>query len=467
MDSKKKTMRKVLMFFAIASLLIWVPYGNASVQVQLFDQTYVRGKSLPTSVKATFPSTDGQALIEVYNGDNDPTTRENSAVITLNNKIIFFQSMFSNKIRYLKKTIDLSQGQNNLTVLLTGKPGSKIRINISQNYKNLTDGEITYIENDPLSKAIIQYPTVDGDFPVEVSSGRIFVFFKTAVPFNISSGLIRQKGGEIIKYLPSLNYFVVKVLPGTEISYVNLLRNEPIVDFADVDFALTGATYTSSPSEGVEERRYLNQINAYSAWGSLSNKTVKREIKIGIIDEGYKGLELNPNDFAGRLSWDSQAYPGLIEHGTIVSSVAAAKGDTDNLCIKVEDEATGEVSECSNIGINWHSKIFLTNNIPDIDIITNVLNSSIPFSTVFDNLIKMVINEAKVINISLGGNIGFFHRSDGLCNFGEITSQQILIGYLSKVIVLMKNSSGLDFLVVLAAGNEGCDLGSIQKQTIY
>ena len=99
MNSNKKITRRVLMFFAIASLLIWVPYGNASVQVQLFDQTYVRGKSLPTPVKATFPSTVGQALIEVYNGDNDPTTRESSAVITLNKKIIFYQSMFSNKIK--------------------------------------------------------------------------------------------------------------------------------------------------------------------------------------------------------------------------------------------------------------------------------------------------------------------------------------------------------------------------------
>jgi len=125
-------MRKFLMIFAIASLLIWVPYGNASVQVQLFDQTFVRGAGLPSLIKYTFPSSVGQATIEVYNGDNDPTTRESSAVITLNKKILFYQSMFSNKIKYLKNTIALSQGQNNISVLLTGKPGSKIRIRVLQ-----------------------------------------------------------------------------------------------------------------------------------------------------------------------------------------------------------------------------------------------------------------------------------------------------------------------------------------------
>jgi alpha-tubulin suppressor-like RCC1 family protein/chitodextrinase len=133
MNSKKKTMTKVLMFFAIASLLIWVPYGNASVQVQLFDQTFVRGTGGPVTAKLTFPSADGPVSIKLYNGDqNKKTDRVSSAVITINGQVVFNQSQFNQNVRYLEKNISLTSGQNSLSVLLNGKPGGKIRIQVLQ-----------------------------------------------------------------------------------------------------------------------------------------------------------------------------------------------------------------------------------------------------------------------------------------------------------------------------------------------
>ena len=55
-----------------------------------------------------------------------------SSTISLNGQIVFGPSNFNQNVAYLEKEIVLNESENNLEVILKGKPGGKIRIHIVQ-----------------------------------------------------------------------------------------------------------------------------------------------------------------------------------------------------------------------------------------------------------------------------------------------------------------------------------------------
>ena len=135
--------KKLLLFLVLSSLILFAFSANATVQVQLLDQTFTRGTGTPIQQRATFPSANGQVYIKLYNGIQDSNAdKVSSAVITINGSTVFDQSQFNQKVSYLEKNITLSQGLNTLTVTLNSKPGSRIRIQIMQQLEAAAGGLI-------------------------------------------------------------------------------------------------------------------------------------------------------------------------------------------------------------------------------------------------------------------------------------------------------------------------------------
>jgi hypothetical protein len=126
--------KAILIFMGFAVLFLVTAVSYATVEVKVFDNTFIRGKGKPVSEIKTFPGESGTAIIKVYNGglDSVKKARVSSAVIKINGEVIFKQSQFNKKVTSLEKDITLDEGQNTIEVTLKSKPGGKLTIQIIQ-----------------------------------------------------------------------------------------------------------------------------------------------------------------------------------------------------------------------------------------------------------------------------------------------------------------------------------------------
>lgn len=288
----------------------------------------------------------------------------------------------------------------------------------------------------------MQYVTEDGiTVDIEAIEGGVIVQFDSAVSESTAETLITNNGGSIISKIPAIRYYLVSVTLGTEMGFINKMRQEPNVIFAMPDIPLKPQQVTQilpnewdkySPLSKESLSWYFKEIKAPEAW-SLINGSILSEIEIGIIEQSYLGLAEGVKDFAGRLQ-NIPSYPTVDDHeeaihGTAVTVFAAATGNND----------------FGNVGVNWWSKIRLIS--PPSKAI--VLSKGVYLY----GLAVAVGKGSRVINMSFG-----YGNGDGECQYYEKImkpiSDEALYGMVHSMNAIFPN---LKFLLVKAAGNDSCE----------
>jgi len=313
------------------------------------------------------------------------------------------------------------------------KVGSKTypqTLKIKLNAVDLMTGAIPPPDTIP-ETATIQYITEDGELvDIEIIKGQVIVLFDSSVSESTAETLIISNGGDIIAKIPSIKYYLVGVTLGDEMNFIGKMRQDPTVIFAIPNIPLEPLQV--EPNEWKDKDFYfswhLKEINAPLAWELVSGLALS-EKKIAIIDEfkggGFNGFNAGLKDFEGRIVGTVPAqlpWPLPSEgHGTKVTAIAAAMGNHD----------------FGNVGVNWKSKISL-----------EVVYS--PFDAIYD-ILDNISEGADVINLSLGLPGCFLIQEFYL---------DPLFAVVNAAKILFPNKK---FLVVQAAGNNGCELMSYFK----
>lgn len=188
--------------------------------------------------------------------------------------------------------------------------------------------------------------------------------------------------------------------------------------------------YTMTPVEGAAP--YLQTIRAPEAWRHLKDKPLVRNITLGVIDRGFQGMRKGATDFAGRLHRVPRTA-GRERHGTVAAAIAAASGNT---------------AAASNVGINWTSGLEL-----------GLGRTTAEFARSFQDMLDRGVN---VFSVSLGSS-GSSGAGNGVCEQGEAEREFEFINELALLIDRANARApggSARFIVVVAAGNDGCELGS-------
>lgn len=276
---------------------------------------------------------------------------------------------------------------------------------------------------------IINYPTNSGIVAMEAIKDRVIVHFALDTPESSAEAFITSTGGTIIGKIPAMRFYLVQVESGSEINYIEVMKSNPLVDYAKPDFTLTSNQYKADPDEGVHDFPYLQEINAPQAWDYLSiNSGICSNIILGVIDLGFSYL--NDDDFlfngtnTSRIIKKERMILSTSLHGTSVASILAATGNNDE----------------GNIGIDWESKIILIRNY----------NYNWDLALSID---KLVSDGATVINVSMGPDM----IKNGTCDKGELEKEKEHIESLSETVrKINERFPENNFVIVKAAGNEGC-----------
>ena len=134
-------MNKLPSFLILLFILISVGRGNAQVQWQVLGPTtWKRGTGTPVTEVLTLSALGRTATLKLINGNNEDSSVEkvSSSIVTLNGTVIFSPSDFNQRVNAVEKNITLREGQNNLEVLLSGKPRGQITIKITQEVEVIT-----------------------------------------------------------------------------------------------------------------------------------------------------------------------------------------------------------------------------------------------------------------------------------------------------------------------------------------
>ncbi|MFH0892117.1 MAG: S8/S53 family peptidase [Candidatus Falkowbacteria bacterium] len=450
----KKFFTSLIVLFCLIS---FVPKTvDAAVDITTFSGNFVRECGRPASETHAFSGVAGQAVVKIWNGTNIDCTnvrfrklcrlknffrKVTSASLYINDNLVFGPRDFNRRKEYLETTVNLNEGNNEITGTLRGIPGESIHVEIVQTAEHPLSGSVFLPDDAPLDIVTIDYQTEEGLVPVEVAAGRVIVQFVTGTPVNIAENLIMNNGGTVIEKIPALGLYVAEVTLGNELFFIGTIVQNQAVESADFDFVLSNSEYSSTPTEGVTNRPYLKQIKAPEAWGALAGQTRNRDITIGVIDSGFVGFPGNNHgDFAGRYELIGEVSEPSGEHGTMVMSIMTAAGNTDDFCGN---------NICGNIGIDWENLIRISEK-PIL--LTWHLK---------EKIISQVSAGVKVVNIS--SQIGGLDQNDGLCDIGETSLAIYYLNKLSANIGDICQSYNYDFIVVNAAGNDGCDLGYVDK----
>lgn len=126
-------MRKQGLFLAGIFALFFATTGHGMVQWEVFGPTTcIRGKGKPATEIFTFSALGGQATLKLTN------RKVSSATVTLNGQVVFGPSDFGQNVDYLESEIPLLEGQNTIKILLKGKPGGEVTIQILQEVESIT-----------------------------------------------------------------------------------------------------------------------------------------------------------------------------------------------------------------------------------------------------------------------------------------------------------------------------------------
>jgi hypothetical protein len=243
---------------------------------------------------------------------------------------------------------------------------------------------------------------------------------------------IGNLGGVVVAKVPTIGLYLVEVPLGNENTLISALRTVPGVIYAEPD--LPAVPHASRPNEWLSNSLlalnswYLKLINAPRAWDIASNSNLEN-IELGIIDFGFRDLNLGTVDLQGRLQ--DSIPEGTSKHGTLVTALSAATGNNN----------------FGNVGVNWWSKVRL--------IQTDGANA-------FFSLVTAAAAGSEVVNMSLG--VG---DNNGQCSVAEAATKPIYFNGLFATVEAITTSlrlfrPGHRFLSVNSAGNDNCVLSGIQ-----
>lgn len=132
-------MKRYRLFLAVVFVLLWSVTTHATMEVVRFSGEFVRDAGKPAAVCHTFSAINGPAVVRLKNGDleNDFAERVSSSIVIVNERIVFDSSNFNQNVDCLESEVILVEGYNNtLEVMLKGKPGGQVTIQITQEIPN-------------------------------------------------------------------------------------------------------------------------------------------------------------------------------------------------------------------------------------------------------------------------------------------------------------------------------------------
>jgi len=132
---------------------------------------------------------------------------------------------------------------------------------------------------------------------------------------------LSKAGARSLGTLPGLGIDVAAVAPGAEQATVAKLRQDPNVEFAEVDHLMPAAATVNDPSYGSEW--HLQRIHAPAAW----DHTMGSGVVIAILDTGVDAAhpDLAAQIVPGWNFYDNNADTSdVANHGTAVAGAAAA-----------------------------------------------------------------------------------------------------------------------------------------------
>jgi hypothetical protein len=125
-------MKNISVALSVLSLLFISSAASGGEEI-IYSGTFARGNGKPVPAIEVFAGNAGLANIRLINGgtEDDIGEKVRSFVVKLNGKAIFNSSNFNKNVATLVKEINIP-GNNVLEVLLKGKPGAEIAIQITQ-----------------------------------------------------------------------------------------------------------------------------------------------------------------------------------------------------------------------------------------------------------------------------------------------------------------------------------------------
>ena len=369
-------MSKKVLYFFLTSIILFFSLEVFAVEVTLFGPNqYVRGNGSPVTVTDSFPGMQGQAKMEIINGDNAGKNRVSSATIVVNGLTVVTPDKFNQQVSSFEVPISV-QAQNTISVTLTSKPGSYITINVIRE-TDLMEGSISPPIEMPETFQM-PYTTEDGTvIEIEAIKGRVIILFNPTVSLSTAENLILNNGGMIVSKIPSIKYYLVDVTPGTEMDFINSMRQNTIVLCVQPDVPLISLqTYPNEwelVSKDPDFSWHLKEINAPLAWEAVKDLILITK-SIGIIDWDFRALDKAIADFEGRIVIGPTVPVTRPDnyHGTKVTAIAAAKGNDG----------------FGNVGVSWQSLI-------NLEVVATYFD--IPYQ-----VLEQVNQLSDVISISMG-----------------------------------------------------------------
>lgn len=228
------------------------------------------------------------------------------------------------------------------------------------------------------------------------ASGRILVRFQPGTSLADRAALHLAQGGQPIQVIPGINVEVVQLSAGIEVAKAAAYFRSPLVAYAEPDY-LAYALEEPAPNDPSFDKQWgLNNtgqeykdglvgtqdadIDALEAWVITTGNT---SVNIAILDTG---IDQDHEELASKMVsqvnfTDSSTLDDLYGHGTHVAGIAAA----------VTNNGTGVAGVC------WSCSLLNVKVLND--------QGSGYYSWIAQGIVWAADNGAKVINMSLGGNV--------------------------------------------------------------
>ncbi len=225
--------------------------------------------------------------------------------------------------------------------------------------------------------------------------GQVLIKFKSGVSQAERDNLLRNNRAQIVNKLDALGALVLQVPQAAEEKVAAALSRNPHVDYAELDyiaeaFFVPNDTYFAGNQWGLENTgqtiKGITGIVDADIDGPIAWDTTQGGVKVAILDTG---IDQNHEDLSSKVVLqknftDSPTIDDLYGHGTHVGGIVAA----------VTNNNTGIAGGCPSCQL-MNGKVLND-------------SGSGAYSWVANGIIWAADNNAKVINMSLGGSVRSF-----------------------------------------------------------
>ncbi|MCL5438805.1 MAG: S8 family peptidase [Patescibacteria group bacterium] len=229
----------------------------------------------------------------------------------------------------------------------------------------------------PILLFIIKSPvfSASSSFKAVLKPDRIIVKFRPATPENLQNTLIKSFGAFKEERLKLTDALVVKIPEGRSYEFANKFIQSNIVEYAEPDFV---ATKLETPNDPYYPNQWgLKKIQAEYAWNSTHGLST---INVAIVDTGIDSVHPDlSTKIAGRANFTSDPDIDGDGHGTHVAGITAS----------ITNNSLGVA------GVGYDTRLL------SVKVLDNT--GSGYYSWVANGIIWAADNNAKVINLSLGG----------------------------------------------------------------